>query len=66
MVALLYLFYLRLIGERIGDRPLLLFGILLVLVGLQIALTGLVADLIVNKNDSDKEDYYPVKYESEN
>lgn len=65
LVALLYLFYLRLAGERIGDRPLLLFGILLVLVGLQIALTGLVADLIVNKNDSDK-DYYPMKYESEN
>jgi len=65
LVALLYLFYLRLTGERIGDRPLLLFGILLVLVGIQIALTGLVADLIVNKNEKDK-DYYPMKYESEN
>lgn len=65
LITLLYLFYLRLAGERIGDRPLLLFGILLVLVGMQITLTGLVADLIVNKNDSDK-DYYPMKYESEN
>ena len=64
-IVLLYLFYLRLLGERIGDRPLLLFGILLVLAGLQIVFAGLVADLIVNKNGKDK-DYYPMRYESKN
>ena len=43
----LYLSYLRLIqGERIGDRPLLLLGALLIIVGVQIMMTGLIGELI--------------------
>ena len=56
-IILLYLSYLRFIGERIGGRPLLLFGVLLVLTGMQIIFTGLLADLIVNINSKDDDDF---------
>jgi len=61
-IILLYLSYLRFIGERIGGRPLLLFGVLLVLTGMQIIFTGLLADLIVNINSKDNDDF-PIKFE---
>lgn len=45
---LLYLSFLKLFfGSSIGDRPLLIFGVLLFLSGLQLILTGLIAELIV-------------------
>ncbi len=56
-MILAYLSYLRFLGERIGNRPLLLFGILLVLSGLQIFFTGFIADLflhIASKRDSEE------------
>src|SRR3989338_3998469 len=56
-IILLYLSYLRFIGERIGGRPLLLFGVLLVLTGMQIIFTGLLAYLIVNINSKDDDDF---------
>lgn len=62
-IVLIYLTFLRLMGERIGDRPLLIFGVLLVIAGLQTIFTGLLADLIVNINTKGKDDY-PIKYES--
>lgn len=43
-----YLTYLWFLGESIGRRPLLLFGVLLVLGGLQVLFTGFLADLIIN------------------
>lgn len=44
-----YLTVLWFLGNRpIGDRPLLLLGVLLILVGIQFTLSGLVADLIVS------------------
>jgi|SRR3990167_688672 len=61
-IILLYLSYLRFIGERIGGRPLLLFGVLLILAGMQIIFTGLLADLIVNINSKDDDDF-PIKFE---
>ena len=64
VVMLLYLSYLRLfLDQKIGDRPLLLFGVLLVIAGIQILFTGLLADLIVN-TDSQKNDEFPIKYDS--
>lgn len=42
------------LGHSIGDRPLLIAGVLLVLVGLQLTLFGLLAELVVqqrNRND---------------
>lgn len=47
-VVLIYLTTLWFMGESIGRRPLLLFGILLVIAGLQIFFTGFLAELIIN------------------
>lgn len=61
MIILAYLSYLHFIGERIGNRPLLLFGVLLVITGIQTIFTGLLADLTVNLNSEDH-DEFPIKY----
>jgi glycosyltransferase involved in cell wall biosynthesis len=45
-LALLYLFVLKLVGFDIGNRPLLITGVLLALVGLQLITTGLVAEML--------------------
>jgi len=45
-LALTYLLLLKLIGVDIGNRPLLLTGVLLALVGLQLITTGLVAEML--------------------
>lgn len=43
----LYLSWLRFVkGEKIGDRPLLLFAVLSIIVGIQITMTGLIGELI--------------------
>ena len=46
MMALTYLFMLKLFGMDIGNRPLLITGVLLALVGLQLITTGLVAEML--------------------
>ena len=55
---LVYLSVLHFIGEKIGTRPLLLFGILLFLFGIQLVFTGLLAELITSYKLS--VDDYPV------
>lgn len=55
-IILFYLSVLRFQGETIGDRPLLLFGILFVLSGLQIFFTGFLADLFLNISRNDEVD----------
>jgi glycosyltransferase involved in cell wall biosynthesis len=62
-VLLSYLTYLWLQSIPIGTRPLLTLGVLLTVVGLQIVLTGLLADLILKVN-SDSRREFPLKYES--
>ena len=47
-VILIYLTTIWFMGESIGRRPLLLFGILLLIAGLQIFFTGFLAELIIN------------------
>jgi glycosyltransferase involved in cell wall biosynthesis len=59
---LLYLTFLWTRGIPIGTRPLLSFGVLLILVGGQIVFTGLLADLIVNQ---DRRQNFPLKYASD-
>jgi len=45
--SLLYLIFIKIfLGEDIGQRPLLIFGTLLVLSGIQLISTGIVAELI--------------------
>jgi glycosyltransferase involved in cell wall biosynthesis len=66
VVGLAALAYLTVLWTRsipIGTRPLLIFGVLLVLVGGQIVFTGLLADLIVNMNH--RHDEFPLKYASD-
>ncbi len=64
MAALFYLFVIKLFGAQIGQRPLLIFGVLFVITGFQVMLTGLVADLIVNFNRKEISDF-PIKFDSE-
>ena len=54
MVTLGYLTVDKITGEPIGDRPLLMAGVLLTLVGLQLALFGLLAELIVHARNRDR------------
>jgi glycosyltransferase involved in cell wall biosynthesis len=61
--VLTYLSVLWFQGEPIGRRPLLMFGLLLVLVGAQVVFTGLLADLIVNV--SDRRQSFPIRYSSD-
>jgi len=62
--VLMYLTVLWFRGIPIGTRPLLSFGVLLILVGGQIVFTGLLADLIVNMNQNRKQEF-PLKYASD-
>jgi glycosyltransferase involved in cell wall biosynthesis len=63
-VALAYLSILWTQGIPIGTRPLLSFGVLLVLIGGQTVFTGLLADLIVNVNQKGTQEF-PLKYVSD-
>ena len=65
-VGLLCLGYLTILWTRsipIGTRPLLMFGVLLVLIGGQTIFTGLIADLIVSVDQRKGQDF-PLKYAS--
>lgn len=59
-----YLTYLRILGETIGQRPLLFFGMLLVISGFQLFFTGFLADLIINISSKQQKDII-LKYSSE-
>jgi glycosyltransferase involved in cell wall biosynthesis len=63
-VVLLYLSVLWMQGIGIGTRPLLLFGVLLVLIGGQTVFTGLLADLIVSVNQNHRQEF-PIKFSSD-
>jgi len=66
LIGFLILFYLTilwLMGEPIGNRPLLLFGVLLFITGIQTISTGLIADLLVNQDQKNSKSF-PLKYES--
>jgi glycosyltransferase involved in cell wall biosynthesis len=55
VLILLYLSVLHFQGQTIGNRPLLTFGILFVLVGFQILFTGLLADLILHISEKNNQ-----------
>lgn len=57
VVILGYLTYLRLSGETIGQRPLLFFGMLLVISGFQLFFTGFLADLIINMSHKENKEF---------
>lgn len=53
-LILLYLTIIHFLGHSIGTRPLLTFGMLLMLAGFQILFTGFIADLIISLSERDK------------
>ncbi|MCR4264448.1 MAG: glycosyltransferase family 2 protein [Candidatus Roizmanbacteria bacterium] len=60
---LIYLVILKMrFEEGIGDRPLLLLGVLMVLSGFQLFFTGLLADLMLNFRYRDREHEVPIRY----
>jgi glycosyltransferase involved in cell wall biosynthesis len=48
---LIYLTVVKIMGEAIGQRPLLLLGVLLVVVGLQVFSLGLITELITSHHE---------------
>jgi glycosyltransferase involved in cell wall biosynthesis len=48
-----YLTVLKILGQDIGHRPLLILGVLLVVVGVQILATGLIAELLVHQSSKE-------------
>jgi glycosyltransferase involved in cell wall biosynthesis len=63
-LCLAYLFVLWTQSIPIGTRPLLTFGVLLIVLGGQTVFTGLLADLIVNVSQSRRQEF-PLKFASE-
>lgn len=63
-VSLLYLLGVQLQGHSIGRRPLLFFGELCLLAGVQIFLTGFLADLIINLSQREMM-RHPLRYSSD-
>lgn len=45
-----YLSALHFLGEKIGDRPLLMLGVLLIVMGIQLFSLGLIGELITNQH----------------
>jgi glycosyltransferase involved in cell wall biosynthesis len=62
-IILGYLSYVKLIlGEDIGNRPLLMLGILLMVLGVQMITTGLIADMVMRTyHESQKKPIYYVR-----
>jgi glycosyltransferase involved in cell wall biosynthesis len=68
-LMLSYLSVLHFMGESIGNRPLLIFGMLFFLAGFQIFFTGFLADLMINisrnKESLDESHmHFPLKFSS--
>ncbi|MCL4353981.1 glycosyltransferase family 2 protein [Patescibacteria group bacterium] len=61
---LLYLSVIHFFGERIGDRPLLVFGVLFVISGFQVLFTGFLADLILHFSKQDSYNPPLLKFET--
>jgi glycosyltransferase involved in cell wall biosynthesis len=58
IAILVYLSYLHFIGISIGRRPLLIFGVLALLFGVQLISTGLLAEMLTNYNH--RVESYPI------
>jgi len=65
VVILGYLTWLKILGETIGQRPLLFLGILFVISGFQSFFSGFLADLIINVSSKRQRDFN-LRYSSEN
>ncbi|HII91284.1 MAG TPA: glycosyltransferase family 2 protein [Methanosarcina sp.] len=61
VIISIYLIVLWAVGLKIGDRPLLMLGILLTVTGAQFISLGLIGELITNSRNNDD---YVIKYDS--
>jgi len=69
-VILIWLYIEHLLGHAIGRRPLLIFGVLFVISGLQIFFTGFLADLMIHLSysspgEANNPRNFPLKYTSD-
>ncbi|MEA2088607.1 MAG: glycosyltransferase family 2 protein [Patescibacteria group bacterium] len=59
LIACLYLTTLWFLGQRpIGNRPLLFFGILLIMMGIQLISMGFLGEIVTKKNSSKEKIHY--------
>jgi len=56
-LAGLYLTYLWVLGQGIGSRPLLMLAVLMMVLGVQFASMGLIAEMITHANQRDHKSY---------
>ena len=56
-----YLSIIWFTGKAIGDRPLLLLGILLMVIGAQTLMTGLVAEMLARSHNEERRNGYEIK-----
>ena len=59
----IYLSILHFLGEKIGDRPLLTFAVLLIITGLQLLSIGFLAEMLIRKGKMIDEKI-PIEYET--
>lgn len=64
VVILGYLSILWFMGESIGRRPLLIFGALFLIAGIQIFFTGFLAELLTSISERNNRTHYALKYET--
>jgi dolichol-phosphate mannosyltransferase len=63
--VLLYLTVLKIAGEAIGRRPLLILGVLLVVVGIQLFSLGLLSEMIISHHEERARDRDRTEYQIE-
>jgi len=66
VIIMLYLSVLHFMGQAIGTRPLLFFGMLLILAGFQVFFTGFLADLLLHISEKNTEPDFEkeIKYQT--
>jgi hypothetical protein len=55
IIILIYLSIIHFQGHKIGERPLLFLGMLLVISGFQVLFTGFLADLFISINNENSD-----------
>ena len=58
LIINLYLTVVRLLGQAIGDRPMLLLGVLLMVLGIQVVSIGLVGEIIIFSHARQIKEYH--------
>jgi glycosyltransferase involved in cell wall biosynthesis len=58
LIINLYLTVVRLLGQAIGDRPMLLLGVLLMVLGIQVVSIGLVGEIVIFSHAKKIKEYH--------